>query len=451
MRTFVRFARKHFDLGPDTDHEGTFSRVLSGAEFDSGNTWALVFAILIASIGLNVNSVPVIIGAMLISPLMGPIVGAGFSLTTANFDMLRRSLRNLLVASFVAIVTSTLYFLISPLAEAQSELLARTRPTLYDVLIATFGGAAGVVALTRKGNTGNVVAGVAIATALMPPLCTVGFGIAHADVWFLLGALHLFSINAVFICVSTLVFARLMGFRPDRDPDPVHRTRARVGIALIAIAIALPSIYTGWAVLNELRFEHAAKRFVAENLTFPDRAILNVDLRYARTGSTIAATVLGQPLSVEIVQSLTNRLEMYGLGGTSLVLKQPRTGQATVEDVSRIVREGVLEDLYSRTEKALSDRDARIRALEDEVARQRSTDLALNDVTRELAALYPSLISLGIGREVQVSESEAASHKTVVVVSWRKLPTAAEEVRLREFLGRRLRTDSLRVVNVLSR
>jgi len=194
-----------FSLKPETDHDGTIQQVRSDAEFRSGNIWALVFAILIASVGLNVNSTAVIIGAMLISPLMGPIMGAGFGLATNDFTLLRRSLRNLLLATTVALVTSTLYFWISPLADAQSELLARTRPTLYDVLIALFGGGAGVVAVSRKGYKGNVVPGVAIATALMPPLCTAGFGIAQGNVWFFLGALHLYLINALFICLSTLV------------------------------------------------------------------------------------------------------------------------------------------------------------------------------------------------------------------------------------------------------
>jgi len=214
---------------------------------------------------------------MLISPLMGPIVGAGFGLATNDFPLLRRSLRNLLLATTVALATSTLYFWLSPLADAQSELLARTRPTLYDVLIALFGGGAGVVAVSRKGYKSHVVPGVAIATALMPPLCTAGFGIAQGNVWFFLGALHLYLINALFIFLSTLAFVRLMDFERVGELDPRHLTRTRFAIVLLTLGIAFPSAYTAWIVVQEARFQRAARRFVAESLDFSDRAILNVD------------------------------------------------------------------------------------------------------------------------------------------------------------------------------
>jgi len=441
-----------FSLKPETDHDGTIQQVRSDAEFRSGNIWALVFAILIASVGLNVNSTAVIIGAMLISPLMGPIMGAGFGLATNDFTLLRRSLRNLLLATTVALVTSTLYFWISPLADAQSELLARTRPTLYDVLIALFGGGAGVVAVSRKGYKGNVVPGVAIATALMPPLCTAGFGIAQGNVWFFLGALHLYLINALFICLSTLAFARLMDFERVAELDPRHFTRARFVIVLVTLGIAFPSAYTAWIVVQEARFQQAARRFVAESLDFSDRAILNVETHYSRAGSTISATLLGQPVSEEVARSIEQRLALYGLNGTRLVLKQPVAAQASVDQLSQMVRQGVLEDLYGRTEKALGDRDTRIRALEDEVVRLRAAEVPVGTITRELAALYPSLVSLGIGREVKAADTTAGSPSTVVVfASWQRLPTPGEREKLRDFLARRLAVESLRLVNDVAR
>ena len=166
------FIHQLVSLRADTDYDGTVAQVRAGADLSASNIWSLAFAILIASVGLNVNSTAVIIGAMLISPLMGPIVGTGLALGTDDIQLLRRSLRNLAVSTTVALIVSTVYFFISPLADAQSELLARTRPTLYDVLIALFGGAAGIVAASRRTGGGNVVPGVAIATALMPPLCT---------------------------------------------------------------------------------------------------------------------------------------------------------------------------------------------------------------------------------------------------------------------------------------
>jgi uncharacterized hydrophobic protein (TIGR00271 family) len=431
---------------------GTLDRVRSGVEFHSGNTWALVCAILIASVGLNVNSTAVIIGAMLISPLMGPIIGAGFGLATNDLPLLRRAVRNLLLAVVVGLVSSTVYFAISPLQGPQSELLARIRPTLYDVLIAVFGGAAGVVAVTRTTSQGNVLPGVAIATALMPPLCTAGFGIATGDLWFFLGAFHLFAINALFICLATVGLARLMGFEHVAVIDPAHVFRARRAIAGLALVIGVPSVYTGWTVVQEARFQRVAQRFIADNLTFSDRTIVNLDLKYSRSAPTVTATLLGPPLSDETVRTLEARLAGYGLAGTTLVLNQPSKGQASVEQVGQIVRQGILDDLYKRNEAALGERDLRIRVLEDEVVRLRSAEFPIRDLSKELSALYPALVSLGLGRELRASDASAETAPTIVAVaSWRRLPAAAEQARLREFLTLRLRVEGLRLVNVLSR
>jgi uncharacterized hydrophobic protein (TIGR00271 family) len=450
-RTLLALLRQRFSLRADTDYAGAMQQVRTGAEFHSGNAWALTFAIVIASVGLNVNSTAVIIGAMLISPLMGPIVGAGFGLATNDFTLLRRSVRNLLLQTVVALVASTLYFTISPLEAVQSELLARTRPTLYDVLIAFFGGAAGVVAVSRKFNMGNVVPGVAIATALMPPLCTAGFGLAQGNVWFFLGALHLFLINALFICLSTVVFVRLMHFERVAELHPEHLTRTRAVITLMVLAIGVPSVYTGWWVIQEARFQQAARRFIAENLEFPDRVLLNVDLRYSGEPSTISATILGQPLPEETVRTLERQLPKYGLEQTRLVLNQPVDTQKSLEQIGQMVRQGVLEDLYKRNEEALSARESRIRVLEEEVVKLRSAQFPLRELANELAALYPALVSISIGREAKVLQAASDSTAVLAVASWRKMPSAAEQSRLRSYLALRLKIASLRLVNLRAR
>jgi len=452
VRAFAVRLRQPFSLRDDTDYEGTIRQVKADVEFNSGNIWALVFAILIASVGLNVNSTAVIIGAMLISPLMGPIVGAGFGLATNDIPLLRRSARSLLLASAVALVSSTLYFVISPLADAQSELLARTHPTLYDVLIALFGGAAGVVAVSRKSGKGNVVPGVAIATALMPPLCTAGFGIAQGDIWFVLGALHLFLINALFICLATFGFARLMHFKQVAELDAAHATRARVAIILITLGIVIPSVYTGWNVVQETRFQQAARRYVAENLVFKDRTIVNVELRYSRTEPSIGATLLGQPLSADLISSLEHRLPSYGLENTHLILSQPVEDRASVEQLGQMVRQGVIEDIYKHNEDVLIARDKHIRELEAEVARLRGTELPVRALAAESAALYPAIVSLAMGHEVRVAVTSTDTPTTeIVVVSWRKKPSVSEQEKLGAFLKVRLAQQSLRVVHVVTR
>lgn len=451
LRVFVESVRRPFSLRTDTDYEGTIRRVQADVEFNGGNIWALVFAILIASVGLNVNSTAVIIGAMLISPLMGPIVGAGFGLAANDIALLRRSARSLLLASAVALLSSTLYFAISPLEDAQSELLARTHPTLYDVLIAFFGGAAGVVAVSRKSGKGNVVPGVAIATALMPPLCTAGFGIAQGNAWFVLGALHLYLINALFICLATFGFARLMHFNRVAELDTTRAVRARAAIILITLGIAIPSAFTGWNVVQETRFQQNARRFIAENLTFPDRTFVNVELRYSRNESSINATLLGQALSDDLIRSLEQRLTSYELENTRLVLNQPLEEQTSVEKLGQMVRIGVLEDIYRRSEETLSAREKRIQALQEEIARLRATELPVKDLIRESAALYPTIVSLAVGRELKAADAATDTQAAIILVSWRKIPSARDQEKLNAFLKIRSGMESLRVVHVAAR
>ena len=204
--------KAHFVIMQDMEDEHEIvKQITSGVSFRGANLWVLIFAIFIASLGLNVNSTAVIIGAMLISPLMGPIIGMGLAMGINDLELMRRAVKNFGVATLISVLTAMVYFLITPLGEAQSELLARTSPTIYDVLIATFGGAAGILALCTKGK-GNVIPGVAIATALMPPLCTAGYGLATGHFLYFLGAFYLFFINTVFISLATYVGVRLMHF-----------------------------------------------------------------------------------------------------------------------------------------------------------------------------------------------------------------------------------------------
>ncbi len=469
IRVFLATARPLFSLREDTDYEGTIRQVRGDAELHSGSIWSLVFAILIASVGLNVNSTAVIIGAMLISPLMGPIIGTGFALATNDFPLLRRSIRNLLIATSIALIASTLYFSISPLEDAQSELLARTRPTLYDVLIALFGGGAGAVAGSRKSKMVNAVPGVAIATALMPPLCTAGYGLAQGQYGYTIGALHLFLINALFICLSTLGFVRLMHFERIQEVQRGHLLRTRMLIIFMTLGIALPSTYTGYSVVLEARFKDAARRFVAENLTgFVGRSVISPDYQYSRDTKVISATIIGKRLPEETMTMLKQRLASYGLADTQLLLNQPEDS-ASLEQVGMAVRQGILEDLYKRNEAAIGERDARIRLLEKELMRLSVEEFPVQEIARDCRVLFPGLISLLIGREVLVTVSasngraavnsdRAGDPKTetgdrdttaqvVVLATWTKLLTHSELSRMQEYLAVRLKVTSVRLVN----
>ncbi len=456
-RPLIAFARQLLSLRAETDYESTIQQVRDATELRSGGVWALAFAILIASVGLNVNSTAVIIGAMLISPLMGPIVGAGLALGTDDLALLRLSTRNLLVSTVVALSASTLYFAISPLADAQSELLARTHPTLYDVLIALFGGGAGIVAASRKANKSTVIPGVAIATALMPPLCTAGFGLAHGDWRFFLGAMNLFLINALFICLSTLAFVRLMRFERVVSVDARRTSRVHVIVGLMTIGLALPSAYTAWTVVEETRFRSAARRFVGEQLNFADRSVMNVALHYARDSGSIDATLLGEPLAAVAVDSLRQRLASYGLSRTRLTLRQPFSKQLSPAQVNALVREGLQRAGDTRVDRNAdansAAKDELIRTLQDERAQLSARELPTLAVTKELAALYPSLNALSVGRltPVAADTGKRASQAFGIVARWRRLPSAAERTRVQSWLALRLQADSVELTNVLAR
>ena len=442
-----QYLRQLFSLKPETDYAATLNQIKAGVDFKGGNLWALIFAILIASVGLNVNSTAVIIGAMLISPLMGPIMGAGLALGINDIELFRRATRNLAIAAAASILTSALYFTLSPLAEVQSELLARTRPTLYDVLIATFGGAAGMVALTRKGDKGNVLPGVAIATALMPPLCTVGFGLAKWNWHFVIGALHLFIINALFICLATLALTRLLNFERIAYLDPGRARRIRLSIALITLATAVPSAIVALNVISETRFESAARRFAADNLKFPDRSVVNLELRYAPKASAIVATIIGPPLTPETLKFIEDRLPDYKLARTRLVLRQSTSEQLPAEQLSRMVRQGIIEDLYRRNEAAMAERNQRIRALEAEVAELRQVKYPVTDIVKEAAGLYPGLAYLSIGLS-EPAPATGGSARLTATATWSKLPNAAEQARLKAYLTARLKAADIQLVNV---
>jgi len=229
--------------------------------FKGTNLWILIFAIVVASVGLNMNSTAVIIGAMLISPLMGPINGMGYSIATYNMPLFRQALKNFTFAVFTSLAASTTYFFLSPISTAHSELLARTSPTIYDVLIALFGGLAGIVAISSK-QKGNVIPGVAIATALMPPLCTAGYGLATSQIEFFFGAIYLFTINTVFIALSSVAFAQILKFPMSAEVAVTNRKKINTWISVVIVLVAFPSIYFGYQLVKKEQFMQQSKEFV---------------------------------------------------------------------------------------------------------------------------------------------------------------------------------------------
>lgn len=245
--------------------------------FKGTNLWILAFAIIVASVGLNMNSTAVIIGAMLISPLMGPINGMGYSIATYNLPLFQKSLKNFSFAVFASLAASTGYFLISPISTAHSELLARTSPTIYDVLIALFGGLAGIVAISSK-QKGNVIPGVAIATALMPPLCTAGYGLATMQINYFSGALYLFTINAVFIAISSVVISQILKFPIRTLVDPNQKKRVDRSISIVIMLVLIPSIYFGYNLVQKEKFNENAVKYIDSIRLFENNYLLDNEI-----------------------------------------------------------------------------------------------------------------------------------------------------------------------------
>ena len=288
--------RKVTNINGHIDTDDAAERIKNSIWFQGPNVWILAFSIIIASVGLNVNSTAVIIGAMLISPLMGPIIGIGLSLGTYDFDLLREALKNLLIMVLISLAASTFFFLISPLSLVNAtELEARTSPTIYDVLIALFGGVAGMLEQSRK-ERGTVIPGVAIATALMPPLCTVGYGLAHLSARFFFGALYLFLINCVFITIATYLMVRYLHFRKVDNPNPVISSRRIRLMSLILFLFIAPSLWSAFNLIRSNNFERNVRDFVTEKRVYGKTYLY--DYRIVRDkGRKVTLFITGNTLS----------------------------------------------------------------------------------------------------------------------------------------------------------
>ena len=382
---FVESLRDRFNLDEDkASEEEVRANIRKEVEFRGTNLWVLIFAIFIASIGLNVNSTAVIIGAMLISPLMGPIMGVGLALGVNNFDVMKRSLRSLGLAALVGLITSTLYFWISPLSTAQSELLARTTPTIYDVLIALFGGIAGIVAQSRKDRTSTVIPGVAIATALMPPLCTAGFGLARGNMAFFIGAFYLFFINAVFIAVGTFIIVRFLKYKKVEFVDPKKELRARRYMTVIVTITLVPSVILAYGIVQRTIFESNAKNYIDKVLNFDGSEIISAVPTYAGDSSTIEVMLVGKKVAEDVLDVARRQMEAYSLKHTTLIVRQA--------GVDNTFDTHTLQNVLRSNTEMLDEKNRRIEELERLADRYLSDTLPVKDISHELRSLWGSHI-----------------------------------------------------------
>lgn len=460
MRKFWLFTIRTLSIRDGADIEATTEGIRKDIDFKGPNVWILICSIIIASVGLNVNSAAAIIGAMLISPLMGPILGVGLAIGTNDWKMLSRSIKGLSVAVIVSLITSTLYFAITPLAEVQSEILARTKPTSLDVLIAFFGGIAGIVAGSRKEKT-NVIPGVAIATALMPPLCTAGFGLATGNLSYFFGAFYLFLINSVFIALSTFLIVRYLRFPIVHFVDPKKEKKYRRYLIFTVILVIVPSLYISYTILkesrfrlNEDRFSKNAELYVDENLELADADVVNVNYEYSDTGvSLIEVFVIGEKVSSEKQAELNSKLADYDLKKTRLKILQDGSGSSVGrEDLLTKLEESYRSqsEVTKTKDQLLMQKDAEIEELLEKLARfqDKSVDFAM--ISKEIRIQYPEAERFSYATALEDNGLGWIDTLPTLMVSWKPTLPQSEKLKrtqqMKMWLQVRLKSDSVRVM-----
>lgn len=419
LDTIKNQIKGYFDLTPYLEDQPDAKKdIMEGVSFRGPNIIILILAIFVASLGLNTNSTAVIIGAMLISPLMGPIVGIGLGVGTYDFPLIRRSARNLGAASLFSVITATIYFLISPVSENHSELLARTSPTIYDVLIALFGGGAGIVAIACK-QKGNVVPGVAIATALMPPLCTAGYGIATWQLQYAYGAFYLFVINSIFIALSTLIGVKLFKFKPVSFVDAARKQHVKRWIYSIVIATLLPSIYLTVLMLRDSFFINDANLFVQNEFNFPNTQVFSSKAYVEHWKKHLDVTLIGQSVDIDSLQiALTAKLnDKSALRGTHLKITQGFSTNA----VSASQPHTELNTLFSGIVSQIENQKATIDSLQNVIVARENFDSLSYSIAPELKVIFPQLSFIAIGHNyVCNTESRQVDTLNIALVEYSK-------------------------------
>lgn len=436
------FIEKYLDLNKNKEDEQlTVETIRNGVEFKGANLWILIFATFIASLGLNVNSTAVIIGAMLISPLMGPIMGVGLAIGQNDFELLKRSLKNYLVATLFSVITATLYFSFTPLNEVQSELLARTSPTIYDVFIALFGGMAGIVALSTK-EKGNVIPGVAIATALMPPLCTAGFGLATGNLLYFLGAFYLYFINSVFISLATVIGVRVMHFQLKAFVDKEREKMVKRYIVLIALGTMVPAVYLTYGIVKETFYQSAANHFISKEMDFPETQVLDRKISYDT--KEIRVVLIGKEVPEDRIVEARSKLKDYKLNNTKLVVFQGVNNSTA--DISNI-RSMVMEDFYKNSEKELASQKQKIDSLEKIVQLHKETGMADMKIASEMKVLFPAVNTLAMTQTLKLNiEAVQTDTVTYVILGCEKSPSATEKKKMAEWLKTRTGAKKLKLI-----
>ena len=445
MKNFFRkvliYLKSLIHISDEIDYENASASIRKNIAFRGTNVFILACAIIIASVGLNVNSIPVIIGAMLISPVMGPILGFGLGLGTEDNHLVKNSLKNFVVMVIISILASTLFFLLSPLSLANpSELLARTKPTIYDVLIALFGGFAGIIETSRK-DKGTVIAGVAIATALMPPLCTVGYGISIWNWAYVSGALYLFTINSIFIALATFIAVKYFSF-PLVDTDELRRRMPKSVLYLILLIVIVPSIISAVSVIKENNFKIHAERVVTENKNLGKCFIYDYKATYSRKSPKLELFLAGETLTKEAKQQIYRSAEEYGITRSQIIFHEDATSMR--QEFSEVE---IVKGIFEQTDKQINRLNDSIAKLGDVLNAYKEKELPDEAVSKELFAQYANITSLSLSRGSSVAvEGEGEKEQIVAFVTSNEPLTDDQKDRIERWLKVRLNNENVMVL-----
>ena len=434
---------KTVNLNGHIDTEAAEKAIRNNIYFRGPNAWILAIATIIASVGLNVNSIPVVIGAMLISPLMGPIFGLGLGLGVSDMQLMKSSGKNLLVMVTISLTASFAYFLITPLSLSNpTELLARTNPTIYDVLIALFGGLAGILEQSRK-EKGTVFSGVAIATALMPPLCTAGFGLANGNLAYFLGALYLFFINCLFIMLATYISVKYFKFRQTEYEDQATGRKTKRISSILILLFIIPSIWSAVTLIQRTNFETNATAFIEYSKSYNKSIIYDYKIDHTE-GSKLELYFTGEPVNDETKSIIVKTAAEFDIEEESIVIVDD-SKEANLNDIE------LVKGIYDKMDSEVTKREEEIRQLKEELRLAKGDDIAYVQITREIISSYPSVKQVKLAHGASVAADSLYAHPCLTAIIRCDTPMDEEQTtKLNNWLKIRLNTEELALIVTLT-
>ncbi len=440
MNSMIRQIREIANINGYFDFKITSDNIKKGIEFKGPLAWILIFAVIIASAGLNINSIPVIIGAMLISPLIGPVMGVGLSMGINDTSLLNKSLKNLGVMVLIGVLASSLFYIISPLSlDDPSELLLKTKPTVYDVIIALFGGLVAFFEYSKK-DKGIVIGGVAIATLLMPSLCTAGFGIATGNFGYFMGAVYMFFINALFISLSVYLIVRFLEFPYIKVPEELRKNKLRKNLAIVVLVFVLPSLYTVYVVIRESNFSQAAKQFVKENKITGKSFIYDYSVNHSKYPSVLNISFAGEPLNMEEKKFLYRKLEEKGILRSQLNISEILSFNSDSDN-------DVVKNMFNLKQNEVQKKDSIINSLEKTISELKNQELPANKIYNEILAQYPGIVSFSATRGDELNiKSGKPEEQIVLLIKWKNRVSKQDVQKLEKWLVVRLEIKNIKVV-----